>query len=239
MRNLLAGELIKVRTTRTAFGFALAALLLLVASSLITLLATDPVTIEDKRAALSFGGLLALITLVYGAVGATGEFRHRTLAPAVLIAPDRVRLVLARMGAYGVAGALFGLVLGAVSLALGLPLLAGLAGPALETSDYVSLVAGGLAAATLCAVLGVAVGTLLRNQVGAVVGVLVWVLVVEPLVGVADQDLTRYTIGISSGALGAGGNSDASMLTAALVLGSWTAALAAAGTLVDRRRDVE
>jgi ABC-2 type transport system permease protein len=91
----------------------------------------------------------------------------------------------------------------------------------------------------LCTVLGAAAGTLLRSQVGAVVGVLVWLFILEPLVGLIDEDLIKYTVGISSGALGAGGNDDASMATGALVLATWTAVLAAAGALADRRRDVD
>jgi hypothetical protein len=239
VRGLLAGELIKVRTTRTALGFAFAALLLTLATVLITILAGDPTTIEDKRGALNFGGLVAIIMLIFGAVGGTGEFRHRTLAPAVLIAPDRTRLVTARMGAYGISAALFALVIAFITFGLGLPLLDGRAGPALATGDYLSLATGGLLASMLSAVLGVAAGTLLRNQVGAVVGVLVWLLILEPLLGVADEDLIKYTVGISSAALGAGGNDDASMATGGLVLLSWTASIAIAGALVDRRRDVE
>jgi ABC-2 type transport system permease protein len=239
VKDLLAGELIKVHTTRTALGFGLAAVLLTLANVLITLLATDPATIEDKRTALNFGGLLAIVLLVYGAVGATGEYRHRTHAPAVLIAPDRVRLSFARMGAYGLSAAVFGVAMCVVSFGLGLALLANATGADLTAGDYVSLGTGGLLAAMLCTVLGVAAGTLLRSQVGAVVGVLVWLFILEPLVGLIDEDLIKYTVGISSGALGAGGNDDASMATGALVLATWTAVLAAAGALADRRRDVD
>jgi ABC-2 type transport system permease protein len=239
VKHLLAGELIKVRTTRTALGFGLAAVLLTLANVLITILATDPTTVEDKRTALNFGGLLAIVLLVYGAVGATGEYRHRTHAPAVLIAPDRVRLIFARMGAYGLSAAVFGVAMGVVSFGLGLALLANATGADLKAGDYVSLGTGGLLAAMLCTVLGAAAGTLLRSQVGAVVGVLVWLFILEPLVGLIDEDLIKYTVGISSGALGAGGNDDASMATGALVLATWTAVLAAAGALADRRRDVD
>jgi hypothetical protein len=239
VRRLLRGELIKVRTTRTALGFGLAAVLLTLANVLLTILAGDPTTVDAKRGAMSFGGVLSIVLLIYGVVGATGEFRHRTLAPAVLIAPDRVRLVVARMGAYGLSAALFGIAMGAAAFAIGVPLLANTHGADLAGSDYASVGAGGLAAAILCAVLGVAVGTLVRNQVGAVVGIFVWVLILEPLAGVINRSLIKYTVGISSGALGVGGNDDATMLTAGLVLTAWVAVLAVAGTLVDRRREVE
>jgi hypothetical protein len=85
----------------------------------------------------------------------------------------------------------------------------------------------------------VGVGTLVRNQVAAVVGLLVWVFVAEPLVSVIDEDLVQYTIGTSAAALGQGGDADASMLGAALVLTAWAATASVVGMLVDRRRDVE
>jgi ABC-2 type transport system permease protein len=239
MTRLIAGELIKVRTTRTALGFGLAGVLLTLAGVLISVLAGDPGTLEDKRAALSFGGTVAVVLLVYGVVGATGEFRHRTLAPAVLIAPDRVRLVVARMAAYAVTAGIVGVAMGFASFAIGIPLLDDAAGPHLEFGDYSSLVGGGLLTVVLSGALGVAVGTLVRNQVAAVVGVFVWILVLEPLVGLIDDDWVKYTIGISSGSLAQGGSDDASMATAALVLASWTAVFAIAGVLVDRRRDVD
>jgi ABC-2 type transport system permease protein len=237
--RLLTGEMIKVRTTRTALGFGIAAILLTIAHVLISILSGKPIAIQDKRAALDFGGPVAVVLLVYGAVGATGEFRHRTLAPAVLIAPDRFRLVVARIGAYALSAGVFGVVMAVVAFAPGLPLLADRAGTDLVFSDYASIATGGLLAVILSAALGVGVGTLVRNQVAAVVGIFVWLLILEPLVGLIDEDWVKYTILTATGALGQGGNSDASMLTAALVLTSWTAALSLGGVLVDRRRDVD
>ena len=112
-------------------------------------------------------------------------------------------------------------------------------GPDLGTTDYVGLFAGGILATVLCAALGVGVGTLIRNQVAAVVGLLVWIFVAEPLATVVDDDLTQYTIGVSLGAVGEAGNVDSSMMAAVLVLSAWTGVLFIAGALVDRRRDVD
>jgi ABC-2 type transport system permease protein len=237
--RLLAGELIKVRTTRTALGFGLAAVLLTLASVLVSILAGDPTVAEDKRAALDFGGTVAFVLLTYGVVGATGEFRHHTLAPAVLIAPDRFRLVLARIGAYGLSAGVFAVAMGIVAFGIGVPLLANSSGAALGSSDYLSVAAGGLIGAVLCASLGVGIGTLVRNQVASVVGLFAWLLVLEPLVGLISQDLVQFTIGTAASALGTGGNSDTSGLTAGVVLATWVLVLSLAGALVDRRRDVD
>jgi hypothetical protein len=239
MIRLLAGELIKVRTTRTALGFGIAALVLALATVLISTLAADLETIRDKRGALAFGAIISILLLVYGVVGATGEFRHRTLAPAVLIAPDRFRLVAARTLAYALTAGALGLAVGSLVFGVGVPLLGQEAGPGLDTTDYVGLFTGGILAALLCAALGVGVGTLIRNQVAAVVGLFLWIFVAEPLATVIDDDLTQYTIGVSLGAVGEAGNVESSMLTAVLVLSAWTAVLFVAGALVDRRRDVD
>jgi ABC-2 type transport system permease protein len=120
--RLIAGELIKVRTTRTALGFGAASLLLVVAGVTITILAGHPDTIDDKRDALTFGDGISLVVLLFGAVGATGEFRHRTLAPAVLIAPDRLRLLVARVGAYTLTGTALAVVIALVGVTILEPL---------------------------------------------------------------------------------------------------------------------
>ncbi|HZO59154.1 MAG TPA: hypothetical protein VFB51_05650 [Solirubrobacterales bacterium] len=239
MTRLLAGELIKVRTTRTAVSFAAAGLLLAVATIVIVALVDDPGTVRDKRNALAFGGWIAALMLIYGAVGATGEFRHRTLAPAVLIAPDRYRLVMARMLAYGLTAGLGAIAIGAVTYAVGIPLLAGTPGPSLDGRDYLGVAVGGILASMMCAAIGVAVGTLIRNQVAAQVGLLLWIFVVESLVTLPEEDLVDYTLGTSFGVLSQGGNVDGTMLHAGLVLTAWLAVLATAATLIDRRRDVE
>jgi hypothetical protein len=240
MTRLLAGELLKVRTTRTAFGFAIAALLLALATVLIVSLAGGgPETIRDKRSAIAFGSVISAVLLIYGVVGATGEFRHRTLAPAVLIAPDRYRLVVARMLAYGFTAGLAAAAIGAIVYLIGIPLLNNTHGPDLEGADYLGVAVGGILASILCAVLGVAIGTLVRNQVGAVVGLLVWIFVMEPLLSIPSADLSDYTIGASAGILGQGGNADGTMGHAFVVLMVWTLLLSLAAIVVDRRRDVE
>jgi ABC-2 type transport system permease protein len=239
MGRLVAGELIKVRTTRTALGFGAASLLLVVASVLITILAGHPDTLEDKREALNFGSAIAIVLLLFGAVGATGEFRHRTLAPAVLIAPDRLRLLLARLAAYALTALAVAAVMALVTLVIGIPLLGGEAGPDLGGGDYTKIVAGGLLVAALAVAIGVAFGTLVRNQVFAVIAVLVWVTILEPLVGLIDDSYTDYTLGSTLTRVAQGGDDRMSLGGAVLVLLAWGAVLLVAAAVVDRRRDVE
>jgi ABC-2 type transport system permease protein len=236
---LLQGEMLKVRTTRTALGFAAAAVLLVLAVVLITILAGDPTTSQEKRDALNVGGALSVPLLLFGIVGATGEFRHRTIAPAVLISPHRGRLTLARLIAYVVTAALVGVAMVVVALVIGLPLLSGQPGPGMESSDYTAVIGGGILTAMLCCALGVGVGVLVRNQVAGVVGALVWLLILEPLLPLIADDLAKGSILNAAGTLGGADSDELSWAGALLVLGVWAGVFMVAGLLVDSRRDVD
>jgi hypothetical protein len=238
--RLLRGELIKVRTTRTALGFAAASVLLVLAVVLITILAGHPRSLQDKRDALNVGGVLSVPLLLFGIVGATGELRHRTLAPAVLIAPDRVRLTLARVGAYALTALAVGAAMLAVGLLIGIPLLAGRPGPDLGGSDYARIVGGGLLACTLAVVVGIGVGVLVRNQVAGVIGALIWLFIAEPLLPLIDARIEGYGLLGAAATVGGGTSDHALRWGAALaVLVAWAVVFVAVGMLLDRRRDVE
>jgi ABC-2 type transport system permease protein len=239
MNRLISGELIKVRTTRTALGFGAASVLLVLALVLISFLAGDPTTVADKRDALNVGGVLSVPLLIFGIVGATGEYRHRTIAPAVLIAPGRARLTVARLIAYMLTALVVGAAMVIVALAVGLPLAGG--GEDLAGSDTLRIAGGGLLVSVLTVTLGVGVGVLVRNQVAGVVGALIWLFILSPVLGLIDEDLPNYTTLPAAGVAG-GGSGDGDSLsygTAVIVLVAWAVVFFAAGLLLERRRDVD
>jgi hypothetical protein len=236
---LVRGEMIKVRTTRTAIGFGLASVLLVLAVVLITILAGDPDTVQEKKDALNLGGALCIPLLLFGIVGATGEYRHRTLAPAVLIAPDRMRLALARLVAYALTALAVGIGMALVALVIGVPLLAGQPGPDLAASDYGALVGGGLITAMLVTALGVGVGMVVKNQVAGVVGALVWLFILEPLMPLIEDWLVNLSILGAAATLGGANPDEVSWSEALLVLAGWAALFVAAGLAFERRRDVD
>ncbi len=238
MSRLIRGELIKLRTTRTALGFAIAIALLTVALVLLSTLAGNPESIADKRSALSVGTTIAVLGLLFGVVGSTAEYRHRTLAPALLIAPGRGRLLLARVIAFGLAGLGIGVVMLTVAFALGIPLLAGQPGPELAAGDYLGLAGGGLLTIFLCTMLGVGLGTAVGRQVPAVIGTMVWFFILEPLTGLIG-DISKFTVGQTSTAVG--GDEIGDLLpwgAASAVLLAWAVAFVVVGALIDRRRDI-
>lgn len=239
MAFLIRAELIKLRTTRTAAGFLLTALALMLLNLLIQTLAADPDSVDDKRTALAAASLVSAVIVVFGVVGATGEHRHGTITPTLLAAADRRRALIAKLAAYLVAGILVGIVLQGVAFAVGIPLLADAKGPDLDRNEYLNLGLGGALGAGLAATIGVALGTLVRNQVAAVIGSLGYLLVLEPLIPIADTDIYPWTLGGSLSAL-AGDTFDHSLPwgEGGLVLLAWAVALCAAALAVDRRRDV-
>jgi ABC-2 type transport system permease protein len=239
MIAIVRAELLKLRTTRTALGFATAGILLVLLVVLVGILAGDPVTIVDKRRDLSVGDPLFVVLLVFGVVGATAEYRHRTVAPAALIVPQRMRLTVGRLLAYGLAGLLVAAAMLVVALAIGIPLLSSTQGPSLGGGDYARAIGSGLLTCTLATMLGVSIGVLVANQVAAVVGTLVWLFVIEPLISVASRTAGEYTFGQSLSAIG--GNTGRHLLgfgAACAVSVAWTAVLLAVAVAVDRRRDI-
>ena len=239
MIPLIRGEMIKVRTTRTALGFGIASVLLVLALVLITILAGDPTTLEDKRGALNLGGALCIPLLLFGIVGATGEYRHRTLAPAVLIAPDRMRLAIARLIAYLATAFLVGVAMAVVAVVVGVPLLASQSGPDLTGSDYRDIVVGGIGATLLVTALGVGIGMVVKNQVAGVVGALVWLIILAPATTLIDDWLIKTLILDAAAVLGGAESDEITTAGAVLVLGIWSGAFVVTGLAFERRRDVD
>jgi ABC-2 type transport system permease protein len=238
MTALLRGELIKTVTTRTVFGYAALGVALIIGNVLITTLSEDLRTVANKQEAIA--GLPMLLILL-GLVGAAGEYRHRTAAPAALAAGGRRgRLLLARAGAYALTGLVLGALTAAVALGLGLPLLNGEPGPGLGSGKIAAVAAGTILGAGLCAIIGVAAGALVRNQVASVVGALILAFVVGPLIATIDNTAVAFTPFGAAFAL-AGDPQAAGTLSwaeAAGVLVAWTLALVVAAILAERRRDL-
>jgi ABC-2 type transport system permease protein len=237
MTALVRGELIKTVTTRTLFGYAAIGVVFMIANVLIvTQFSGELSTIADKREAIAG---LPILLLLLGLVGAAGEYRHRTAAPAALAGGrDRGQLLLARAGAYAVVGVAVAALMVAVSLALGLPLLAGEPGQRLGTGDVAAVAGGSLFAAALSAIMGVAVGALVRNQVAAVIGTLILIFVVSPLLHLVSETALEFTPWGAAAVLAGEPHETLSWGGAALILAAWTVLPLIAAITAERRRDV-
>ena len=153
MTALLRGELMKTLSTRTLYAFLVGGVGFALLNVVIIAVASGNLRgVNQKDEALS---CLPILLLVWGLVGAAGEYRHRTAAPAALVARHgRGTLLAARLAAYGVTGLGLGTVMTGASLALGLPLLGRQPGPDLDLAQIGAVVAGNLAAWTAVVAVG-------------------------------------------------------------------------------------
>lgn len=192
--------------------------------------------------------------LLIGTLLVTNEFRHKTLTPTFLATPRRG----IALGGKVVAGVLMGLLYAAIALVatvgVGAVVLALLGvDTQLGTSDTWAMIARMIVAFVLWTLIGVGIGTLVRNQVAAVVGVLAFTQFVEPIARTVGtfvdgvSAVTNYLPGAGSDALvGAsiytslGGASTTAMSWwgGGLVLLAYAAVLLGLGYLTSWRRDV-
>jgi hypothetical protein len=174
----------------------------------------------NVRELLSVAGFSGLLALVLGVVIGAGEYRHGTIAWTLLVTPRRLRAVSAQALACGLAGVAIGLAAFVLATAVAIPWLSAKDAPLPPVSDLVELVAGVVAYAGLAAVLGAGLGALLRNQVAAVVIVLVQLFVVDPTLVALDDDVGAFTLtGLGSAISGVDDATLLAPVTAALV---WT-----------------
>jgi ABC-2 type transport system permease protein len=216
---LLRSELLKLRTTRSWWGYLGVIVLLggLAAAGSVG-------SAEDARRSqpefrlelVDNGGFAFLIALVLGITVITGEFRHGTITPTLL----------------------------AVIAAVALPWLSlldaetALGSAELERAAQVAL------ATVLWGLMGLAIGTLVQNQVAALVGSLVWLFIVETLVlGLAGwldvESVAEYLpFRALDAADGTGADGLLSYGPGVAVSVAWIAAVLAAGLVRTQRADV-
>jgi ABC-2 type transport system permease protein len=190
--RLIRTELLKLTTMRLTYG------LLAVAAALTALFAVlennragasgtgvPPISSADGlRTVTTVTGFAMLLAAVLGSIVANGEFRHSTATLTYLATPRRARVLAAKAVAAVSAGALFGLVAGIIATGVGL-IFAAAHGDrvALPAGTLIGHVAGAVAGAALLAALGVAVGSLVRSQLATVIGLFVWAILIESVIG--------------------------------------------------------
>jgi ABC-2 type transport system permease protein len=123
----------------------------------------------------------SIFVLIIGIIGMTGEYRHMTITATFLASPRRAPVILAKAVAYAVIGTFFGIVDFLVSFSLATITLAGKDHAAIVPSESLQTLGGVILGFAIYAILGVAVGSLIRNQVAALIIALVFVFLIQPL----------------------------------------------------------
>jgi len=246
MTRLFASELLKLRTIRTMWGFALAAVGF---AGLLTAghIGSPP---EGGRLEPDYQLNLVLVAtlpavllaLLLGMLLFTNEFRHGTISRTLLVAPRRPVLVAMKLLVGAAAGLGLGLLAFAVTSVVAVIWL-GIIDVPLELGDAVNGLWRGLVAAALIGALGAAVGGFVHSQVGALVGTLVWLFVAEPIVwvllGLIDLDgIADYLPAVTVLSIA---DTEGENLSYAATVGMavvWTAVASALAMLRTNRRDI-
>ena len=259
--SLVRSEVHKIRTTRLWWGLLIGALLYTViqAAANAALAGQDPGAGQPASAALDTAEAIRTVyatsafqgayifAMILGITGMTGEYRYQTITPTFLATPRRAKVVLAKMVAHLGAGLVYGVVCvlgalivgGAIVLARSYPL-------GLGTDRLWSSIGLGIVAVALWTLLGIGIGTLLRNQVAAILTAVFLTFLVEPLatfiLAANDlDDIVKWLPTNASTALTSPGTSLLQYLpwwAGGLVLLGYAAVLAALGVVLSARRDV-
>jgi ABC-2 type transport system permease protein len=247
MIRLVRAELAKLRTIRLLYGVTAA----MAAFGVLTVVANvtsagrqgnPPLSADDLPAIVGAPGtLLSGAALLLGILGVAGEFRHHTITQTFLSTPDRGRVVAAKLAAYPLVGIAVAVLSLAVTTAVALPWMdaKGLSVSLLD-GELARVLGGTLLAVGLCGLVGVGVGALIRNQVAALVGVLVWVVVVEGLLLslLNVPSLGKWLPSAAAAALTNPSGSHLSRWAGGLLFAAYGLAFSVVGTRFVIRRDV-
>lgn len=221
MSTAIRAELLKIGTTRMFVALlGLAAALTLLVTVIFSaqeggrsgsLAVASLSTAAGLRAILTNTGFGILLATVFGTIVASGEFRHQTATDTYLDEPHRLRVLTAKLIAGAAAGAVFGLVAAALATGVGLGVVAAKGYQvALATGTIARFVAGAVLASGLMAAVGVAIGSLVRGQVAAIIVVFAWGLGVEQITGGLSRSVAPY-LPVTAASTMAGATSEVAM----------------------------
>jgi ABC-2 type transport system permease protein len=199
-------------------------------------------------------GIGYVFPLIVGSLAMTTEFRHKTITESLLVEPRRSVFLAAKLLGAVPLGLLYGVVAALAVVVAGAPLLAARGDGAFLGDGEVLLALGsGIVVTALWAVIGVAFGSLVTNQVAAIVVILAFTQFVEPIarsVGSAVDALApvaQFLPGAAADAVIGGsffagfGGGTVDLLprwAGLLVLLAYAAVLAAIGRATTMRRDL-
>jgi ABC-2 type transport system permease protein len=242
VKALLRAELIKLRTTRTFVVLTAATLAISLLVVVLTTTIQDEWTEDDARD-LFTTDFTGLFILLLGVMGMAGEWRHRTITSTVLAAPRRLRLLSAKTISYAVAGIAISLIVTVTIMAIGTLILSARNLPTAGLGDLADVLWRNLVVAAYLGAFGVCIGGLIRNQIVAIVGLLLLMFAIEPAVLGLAPEVGKFgpTLGAPNGFIGledvfGEGEEQLTPAVALLVMIGWVGlAFAAAAARLERR----
>lgn len=247
MNTLIGTEWLKLRTVRGPWLLLAASPLLVIAG--ISGLIVSGNSVRDpsmQSQALAHVGLTSIFTVAFGILAVAGEYRHKTITDTYLTTPSRARVIGAKLVVYAACGALSGAASALVGLVTAAAWWADKGAPfAWGNSAMWTTIGGGIAWTAAFAAIGVGVGALIRSVVAAIAAALVWIALVEGVVGQLIGGLARWLPFNAGQALGRAAAGKAMLAETllprwggGLTLALYTIAFAALALTTSLRRDV-
>lgn len=257
--NLLKSEWRKLVYVRAHWGLLIAAILIAALGTGVT-----PVILDNSGEMFGFGleqqqavdSVYAnaisgyIFAVILGIMLMAGEFRHGTAVATFLAAPRRAQVVASKLFISAIAGALVMLISTAAALGAGWFALSFYPGAAAPSEGiFVNTFIAALVSGAVLGIIGIAIGTLIRNQMLAIVITLIYLYVIDPILLALWADAGKWlpsglitamlALDIEAPELGFDTSLYLPALTATLVLLAFGVVFALISMATSLRRDVE
>ena len=200
--RLLASELRKVIYVRSNWGILIAAVFISALSTAVTV----PILQADNSAFnLSLNstegadGVYAnavsgyIFAIILGVIMMASEFRHGTAVATFLTSPKRSRVVLAKLGVGAIASSVLMLISALAGIIAGWIALQTVEDAGTPSENlFLNLILASVLAGVVLGIIGLAIGTLVKNQLLAIVATLVYLFVIDPLLLALAPDAGKY-----------------------------------------------
>jgi ABC-2 type transport system permease protein len=242
--NQIRAEILKIRSTRTTLGLVIGMLVLVIAITVLTGLLEHASDLRDSKEnqlqLLNTGSLAGIFASLAGILVVTSETRFGTIRPTFLVTPSWLRILGSKVVASSAAGLVMGILGMLFSYGIGyvclsqrdIPLLLG-------NGDIAWLLVGAIVGSAIWGGIGVGIGTVIRNQIGAVIVFLAFAFVLENILFGLVPSVGRYTPLQAQNAF-EGSTADHMLAPAVggLAMLAWMLVLVALGVALTQNRDV-
>jgi ABC-2 type transport system permease protein len=242
--NQIRAEILKIRSTRTTLGLVIGMLVLVIAITVLTGLLEHASDLRDSKEnqlqLLNTGSLAGIFASLAGILVVTSETRFGTIRPTFLVTPSWLRILGSKVVAsfaaglvMGILGMLFSYGIGYVCLSQrDIPLLLG-------NGDIAWLLVGAIVGSAIWGGIGVGIGTVIRNQIGAVIVFLAFAFVLENILFGLVPSVGRYTPLQAQNAFeGSAADHMLAPAVGGLAMLAWMLVLVALGIALTQNRDV-
>jgi ABC-type transport system involved in multi-copper enzyme maturation permease subunit len=162
-------------------------------------------TLRQRRALLGAGYFgIEVLAPIIGVLCVTGEYRHKTMTTTFVLRPVRTQVLGAKVAVTALWSVLLALLTLVAVAAVGLPWNAALGGATAQVTDQIGAVVPGLlVSAVLLGLFGLGFGTLVKNQIAAILLTIGGTLILESILIALARAIFHYNLNWLPNAAGA------------------------------------